>query len=198
MEKTRVRGDLRSRLTREQIFTLPNFLSFGRILLIPLIVWLYVFEGDYFSALWVILLSTATDVLDGYIARKFEIVTDFGKMIDPVADKLTQITVLACLAFRFPLMFVLLLIMLVKELISLSLRLRLFYERDRVYSSALHGKANTVILYIVICSHVVFYSVINPNLSVALILFSSGFMIYSFMSYTVFCVRELLRGREDI
>ena len=192
MQKTKTRGNYKSRLTSDQIFTIPNLLSFGRILLIPLIVWLYVFEGDHFSALWVILLSTATDVLDGYVARRFDMVTDFGKMIDPVADKLTQITILICLSFRFKLMSVLLLIMLIKELVSLSLRLRLFYELDRVYSAAWHGKANTVTLYAVICVHVIFYSVINPSLSVALILFSSGFMIYSFVSYTIFCAREML------
>ena len=84
----------------DRIFTLPNMLSFLRLLLIPLIV--YLFETDqYWWAFGMLLLSGATDVVDGWIARTFHLVSDFGKALDPIADKLTQIAVLFCLMRQY-------------------------------------------------------------------------------------------------
>ena len=196
MDKTKMRGDVRRRLTPGQIFTIPNLLSFLRILLVPFIVWFYVVEKNVFSALLLIILSTTTDILDGYIARKFNMVTDFGKMLDPVSDKLTQAAILICLMDRFPLMLSLVIIMAFKEGISLVLRWRLFSECDSVYSAAWHGKANTVWLYIVMCIHLVFVNIINPNLSVALIYSSAVFMLFSFTSYTIDCMEKMGRGQK--
>ena len=80
----------------DRIFTLPNMLSFFRLALIPVIVYFY--EVDHFWwAFWLLGLSAATDIVDGWIARTFHLVSDFGKAIDPIADKLTQAAVLLCL-----------------------------------------------------------------------------------------------------
>ena len=67
----------------KQILTIPNLLSMFRILLIPLIVWLYCGRQDYPLAAWVLLLSGATDIADGFIARRFHMVSDLGKVLDP-------------------------------------------------------------------------------------------------------------------
>ena len=95
-EKEKLRIEHAQRADTNRILTLPNLLSFFRILLIPLIIWLY-FRAEYWWAFGMLLLSGATDVVDGWIARTFHLVSDFGKAIDPVADKLTQIAVLLCL-----------------------------------------------------------------------------------------------------
>ena len=75
---------------KEQLFTIPNLLSLVRLALIPLIVWLYCVKHEYLWAVVVVVLSGVTDIVDGFIARKYHMVSDFGKILDPVADKLTQ------------------------------------------------------------------------------------------------------------
>ena len=89
---------------KNQILTIPNLLSVVRIALIPVIVWLYSFEQNYHAAIGVILLSAVTDIVDGWIARHFNMISDFGKALDPLADKLTQAALLLCLLSKYELM----------------------------------------------------------------------------------------------
>ena len=86
---------------RKQLLTIPNLLSAFRILLVPVIVWLYCGRGDYPLTACVLVLSGVTDIVDGFIARRFRMVSDLGKVLDPVADKLTQAAALGCLLTRF-------------------------------------------------------------------------------------------------
>ena len=72
---------------QKKIITIPNILSFFRLCLIPVIVWLYTVKQDYLWTLLILLLSAITDIVDGIIARKFNMISDFGKAFDPVADK---------------------------------------------------------------------------------------------------------------
>lgn len=91
---------------KDQILTIPNLLSVVRLLLIPVIVWLYCGKQEYTAAVVVILLSGITDIADGIIARKYHMVSDFGKILDPIADKLTQAAIILCLTYNYPLMWV--------------------------------------------------------------------------------------------
>ena len=86
---------------KNQILTIPNLLSVVRLALIPVIVWLYSVEKNYYGAIGVIALSAATDIVDGWIARHFNMVSDFGKALDPLADKLTQAALLLCLLSKY-------------------------------------------------------------------------------------------------
>ena len=86
---------------KDKILTIPNILSFFRICLIPVIVWLYIGKEDYSLTLIILILSGFTDVVDGIIARKCNMISDFGKAFDPIADKLTQAAMLCCLVVRF-------------------------------------------------------------------------------------------------
>ena len=85
-----------------RVLTIPNLLSFFRLCLIPVIIWLYCVREDSLGTAAVLALSGLTDVVDGRIARRFHMVSSFGKALDPVADKLTQIAMLFCLVSRFP------------------------------------------------------------------------------------------------
>ena len=105
-------------VNKQQILTVPNLLSFFRLLLIPVIVWLYCSKEAYGLALVVLILSALTDIADGIIARKFHLVSDFGKALDPIADKLTQIATMGCLLQRFPHMWLPLGILVVKEVME--------------------------------------------------------------------------------
>ena len=80
--------------SQKKIITIPNILSFFRLCLIPVIIWLYTVEKNDAAAGAVLILSGATDVADGFIARHFHMISDLGKVLDPIADKLTQAAML--------------------------------------------------------------------------------------------------------
>lgn len=102
------------------VWNIPNALSIFRLVLLPVFaVLILVVERDAELPLWsfgVLVLSGVTDSLDGIIARRFHQITDFGKLMDPVADKITQVTVVICLAVRYTVLIPLVVICLVKEL----------------------------------------------------------------------------------
>ena len=106
----------------KRIVTIPNILSVLRIAIIPLIVWSYV--GIKLPALTAVLviLSGITDVVDGFIARRFNMISDVGKALDPIADKLTQIALLFCLVTKFPFILLPLVLIIIKETSSFVLR----------------------------------------------------------------------------
>ena len=167
-----------------EFFNIPNMISIFRILLIPVIVYLYCFLHNDFWTLMVIIFSTLTDIADGIIARKCNMITDFGKFIDPVADKLTQITVFICLVTRFNLMLLPLIILVVKEVGSLLLRWVLFNKTGIVEGAHWHGKLSTGVVILIIVLHLV-YPTMHASISSGLIIFSSLLMVYSGLLYTI-------------
>ena len=76
---------------------IPNILTIIRFILISFI-FMSVITGHFLTALIIFTISAITDILDGYIARKYNYITDIGKLIDPLADKLTQISLLLALS----------------------------------------------------------------------------------------------------
>ena len=91
---------MKNGIDRREIFSIPNLMGYFRILLIPLFSWMYCTAdstGDYYAAAVVVGISGLTDMFDGKIARRFNMITELGKFIDPLADKLTQAALLICL-----------------------------------------------------------------------------------------------------
>ena len=117
---------------KKQILTIPNLLSLVRLILIPCIVWLYSFEKNYYAAIGMIILSGVTDIVDGWIARHFNMVSDFGKFLDPLADKLTQAALLICLLSEYSLMWALIVIFGVCEITKLILGFIIAKKYDEV------------------------------------------------------------------
>ena len=101
--------------SQSKILTIPNLLSFFRLCLIPVFMWLYCVERNYLWTGIILIISGLTDTVDGIIARKFNMISDLGKVLDPIADKVTQAAMLFCLLTRFPLMIAPLALMVVKE-----------------------------------------------------------------------------------
>ena len=139
---------LKDKLRKEDILTIPNFLSFFRILLIPAMVLLYIKDHHYTSVL-IILLSGLTDIADGRIARKFHMISDFGKFIDPVADKLTQAAMILCLISQYAGMLILIILMFLKEGFLFLCSYMTFKKTGIVNSAKWYGKATTAVLYAV-------------------------------------------------
>ena len=132
---------------------IPNALTVLRFFIIPFIVY-YLVKDEYIFAFIMLLLSGLTDVLDGFIARKFNLVTNFGKLIDPLADKLTQISVLCTLLFKGIIPLWIVVIVLLKEA-SMVCGASFLYGRDLVVSSKWYGKASTVLFYVAIAASLI-------------------------------------------
>lgn len=165
-----------------KIITIPNVLSFFRLALIPVIIWMYIVKGEYLLTAGLIVLSGLTDVIDGFIARRFNMISALGKALDPVADKLTQCAMLVCLLFRFPLMLLPLGLLVIKELFNGITGLMIIKQSGKVYSALWHGKAATVLLYVLMLTHVL-WTDIPQALSEMLILTTISMMIISFIMY---------------
>ena len=165
-----------------EFFTVPNLLSYSRIVLIPFIVWTYFLRMKYISASLVVI-SGLTDCVDGYIARHYSLITDFGKIIDPIADKLTQITVVACLAYNYPMMLVLVGILVFKEIFVGLMGYLVLRATDVVDGAKWYGKMATILFYLII----VVLLIIPMSLSAAniLIMFCICAMVLSLVLYTV-------------
>lgn len=172
-------------LKKEQILTVPNLLSVVRLLLIPLIIWLYCVKQAYTAAVGVIILSGITDMADGIIARKFHMVSDFGKILDPVADKLTQAAIIICLTTRYKRMLVLIVLFAVKELCMGLMGAVTVKKTDTVNSAKWFGKVNTVVLYVVLVL-LIFFQGMPEALANALIFLCGCMMLLSFIMYARF------------
>ena len=133
---------------------IPNILTLIRFILIPFI-YTSVLSKHYLTALIIFTVSALTDVLDGYIARKFNYITDIGKLIDPLADKLTQISLLLSLAFLKILPWWIFSIVFVKELILVISASVLYSKKDVVVYSKWYGKLATTLFYLAIVSSLI-------------------------------------------
>lgn len=142
---------------KQKIITIPNALSLFRLLLIPVIVWLYVVRKDPVWTTVILALSGFTDILDGIIARKYHMVSDLGKALDPVADKLTQIAMLFCLVSRFKWMLLPLCVMIAKEIAAGIMGLLVISKTGKVNGAVWHGKATTVSLYGMMLLHLIWF-----------------------------------------
>lgn len=175
---------------QKKILTIPNLLSLFRLCLIPVIVWLYCLKKDYGWTAFTLALSGLTDVADGIIARRFHMVSDFGKAFDPVADKLTQLAMLFCLVTRFPFMLVPLILLTVKEILAAVLNTLASKKTGRVMAAVWHGKLNTVLLYAVMLVHVIWGN-IPPLVSNLLIGACTVMMLVSAALYSIRSIRAL-------
>lgn len=142
-------------------WTIPNALSLFRIVLVPIFAVLYLKSEQQPALLgWaiaVLVLSGLTDMLDGLIARKCNQISEIGKVLDPIADKLTQVTVVLCLTIRMPRLWPLLVICFIKELLqAIGAALLLFRKRSQVQAARWYGKISTIVFYVTMALYVVF------------------------------------------
>ena len=164
------------------ILTIPNLLSLFRIALIPLIIFLYSTES-YVASGVVLIISGITDILDGIIARRFNMITDLGKVLDPIADKTTQIIVALLLISHFPMMILPLALGIAKESFMAISGYAIVKRRGIVPGACWHGKAATVLLTVTMVIHLI-WNRIPQDLSTVLISISAAMTVVSFALYT--------------
>lgn len=181
-------NNIKDKLRKDDILTIPNLLSFFRILLIPVMALVYNYWGHYIATVAIIALSGLTDIADGKIARKYNMTSDFGKFIDPVADKLTQLAMILCLLSKYKNMLGLVILMVLKESFLFVLSYITFKKTGIVNSAQWYGKVTTVTLYTVMVILFLF-----PNIPVAIanalillcgVVIFASMLLYSKLFYT--------------
>ena len=181
---------------KHKIITIPNILSLFRLLLIPVIMWLYLVKKDPVWTTAILALSGITDIVDGIIARKCHMISDFGKAFDPVADKLTQITMLLCLVSRFQWIMLPLCVMIVKDVTAGVLGVMVIHKTGNVNGAVWHGKATTVSLYSMMIVHLIWFN-IPDAISGILIGACTALALLSAFMYTRENVKKLLSGGKE-
>ena len=170
---------------KKDIITIPNLLSLFRLMLIPVYgrVYLNATEPEeFFSAGLLMTLSCLTDLADGWIARRFQMTSRLGKILDPLADKLTQLSLTVLLSIRYPRLKQIIILLLAKELVQLFLALY-FYHRGKVLPGALMaGKICTTVLFVSLITMAVFPEL--PGEVAGFLTMTDGvFLLFSFLQY---------------
>lgn len=172
---------------RSKLRHIPNILSVIRILLVFVFVY-FAFLPDPHGvriAIIVFLAAGATDVVDGFLARKYNWITNLGKILDPFADKLMQCTVLICFCLKeiIPLWFVI--PFFVKEISTLLIGFIVIKRRNVVVVSKWYGKAAVCLFYLTVVVSVMLEDYLAGNTIMQVIIFAPAviFAVAAFLGY---------------
>ena len=170
---------------KKDLFTIPNLLSLFRLVLIPVYVVIYFHAEtppDYYLAAGILAVSCITDLIDGKIARHFNMISNTGKILDPLADKATQFTLIICLTIRYPILLVLICLFVIKEGFQLIAGLTILRRGEILAGALITGKICTTVLFVSLI-----LLVMIPELSPTVLYIITGvdclFMLISFFDY---------------
>lgn len=170
---------------KKEIFTIPNLLSLFRLALIPVYVYIYLNATEtyqYVTAGTIMAVSCLTDMIDGKIARHFNMISTVGKILDPLADKLTQFTLTLCLSLKYPVLHPVLALFVVKEVFQLIVGIINLRRGKMLPGALMAGKVCTTILFISLIALVLFPDM-NPIAVDAIALIDAVFLGISFVNY---------------
>ena len=174
---------MRGKPRKEDLFKIPNILCYLRILMVPLFVYIFS-KGYYWQSALIVILAALTDIADGWIARNFNLITDWGKFIDPLADKLMQFAMLIMALFKSRWVFVLIIVFALKELIMLGVGLYIYHKGSNLNGAIWCGKLCTVVLDISLLTIIALpHKYLSSQLIIMLIIISSAFLLLSFVFY---------------
>lgn len=149
---------------KKEVFTIPNLLSLFRLVLIPVYVHIYLnakVERDYLLAGIILAVSCLTDAVDGKLARHLNQISNLGKLLDPVADKFTQLAITMCLSTRYPVLLKVLVLFLIKEFFQLFAMVMNLCKGKMLDGALMAGKVCTTVLFTSLI-----LMVLMPNLEV--------------------------------
>lgn len=173
------------KITKSDLLAIPNILCYIRLLLIPLFVILYIkaeTKNEYYFAGFIVVLASFTDFLDGFIARTFNMVTEFGKVLDPFADKLMQLALLFVLLIEIDYMYILVAIFLVKEVVMAVAAFFFMKKGKKLDGAKWFGKVSTAVFYVVMLILIMFPTLDN-KIQYSLMIICGFFLILSFTLY---------------
>ena len=135
---------------KSEVFTIPNILSTLRILMIPIYMAIYLSAettAQHYLAAGILTLSCLTDLLDGMIARRYNMISNLGKILDPIADKATQLTLLLCIAAKKPVVSYFLIFFVIKEIFQIAAAVYAFKKGKMLNGAISAGKVSTAFLF---------------------------------------------------
>ncbi|MDD3337286.1 MAG: phospholipase D-like domain-containing protein [Lachnospiraceae bacterium] len=184
------------KFNKREVFSIPNMMSYFRILLLPFLA-AAILKEQYILQVVLMALSALTDFLDGKIARKFHMVTELGKALDPIADKLTLCLLFICLAVKNPYALVIAVVMLAKELFMGGMELLVRRKTGKTTGGATwYGKLCTAVLFL---SMLLF--LMMPHMPIVLsnivMIVCVAIMIFTWWMYG-FLFYHILRGKEQV
>ena len=172
---------------KKEVMTIPNLLSLFRLLLIPVYMVIYLKAQetkDYIIAGVILALSCLTDMVDGKIARKYNLITTLGKFLDPLADKITQFTLILCLAIRHPVLWSVFILFVMKELFQLVAGAMAAHHGYILKGALFSGKVCTTILFTSLVTLVVFPKLSEATISL-IALIDGVFLMVAFADYFI-------------
>lgn len=170
---------------KKEVFTIPNLLSLFRLVLIPVYVVIYLNATqmhEYFLAGTILAVSCLTDMIDGKIARRFNMISTVGKILDPIADKLTQFTLTLCLSIKYPILRFVLVLFVIKEGFQGIMGLINLRKGKMLPGALLAGKVCTTVLFLSLIVLVLLPD-LRPEIVNAIALMDTAFLSYSFVTY---------------
>ena len=172
---------------KKEIITIPNLLSLFRLLLIPIYVTIYVNardNSDDFLAAAILAVSCLTDMIDGEIARHFNMISTVGKILDPLADKMTQFALILCLTDKYPVLWAIVILFYMKELFQLIAGAINLRKGKMLKGALITGKVCTTILFLSLILMVLVPGL--PSEYVNIIAIIDGiFLMIAFIDYAV-------------
>ena len=177
---------------KKEIFTIPNLLSLFRLLLIPLYVSIYLNardNADYYLAAAILAVSCLTDLIDGQIARRCNMISTVGKVLDPFADKVTQFTLVICLSIKYPILWTLSVLIFVKEIFQLTAGIVRFKKGKMLKGAQITGKICTTVLFLSLI-----ILVMMPDIEFKFVqlitLIDAIFLLIAFADYIIVYIRK--------
>ena len=168
---------------KKEIFTIPNLLSLFRLLLLPVYAYIYLNAQEDYQFLiagTIMALSCITDLIDGKIARRYNMISNLGKILDPLADKITQFTLILCLSLKYSVLIPVLALLLVKDVFQLVLGLINLRKGKMLPGALMAGKVCTTVLFVSLIALVLF-----PNMDPGVVNVIAGvdaiFLVISFL-----------------
>lgn len=172
---------------KKEIITIPNILSIVRLVLIPVYVVIYLKAkdaADYILAGAILAVSCLTDLIDGKIARHFNMISTVGKVLDPLADKLTQFSLILCLAIKHPILWCLVTLFVIKESFQLIAGSVILKKGKMLKGALFSGKVSTTILFISLIIMVLFPN-LNENAFTIVTIIDAVFLLIAFVDYII-------------
>lgn len=177
---------------KKEIFTIPNMLSMFRLALIPLYISIYLNakdSADYYLASAILAVSCLTDLIDGQIARRFHMISTVGKVLDPFADKITQFTLVLCLAVRHKVLWGIVILLIIKELFQLIAGIIVFKRGQMLKGAQFTGKICTTVLFVSLILMVMLPE-LNPAIVNWIALIDGIFLLVAFGDYLIVYLRK--------
>lgn len=170
---------------KKEIFTIPNLLSLFRLVLIPIYIIIYINAdeaSDYFLAAAILAVSCLTDLVDGKIARQFNMISNLGKVLDPIADKATQFTLIVCLTVKYPTLLPMVVLFVIKESFQLIAGLLTLRKGKMLTGALISGKVCTTVLFISLILMVLLPEMSSETIRIITVV-DCIFMVISFVDY---------------